>query len=138
MIIHPDTELFSGGRTSEFPGRRLLSCLGNKRNGFRRQPSPPPPPRSPPARRGTVAIPNGSRSHVPLALRQTGGPAFTFDFEICSCTGRRAIHACLVILTLSRVGNYHEQFIYRRVGCKCVLPQPTGRPSHANHPPRRR
>jgi len=31
MIIHPDTELFSGGRTSEFPGRHLLSGLGNKR-----------------------------------------------------------------------------------------------------------
>src|SRR5207245_9527883 len=31
MIIHPDTEVFSGGRTSEFPGRHLLSGLDNKR-----------------------------------------------------------------------------------------------------------
>src|SRR5438093_4169140 len=41
-------------------------------------------------------------------------------------TGRGGIHACPVILTLSRVGNYHEQFIYRRVGCKCVSLSPPG------------
>src|SRR3989454_7973341 len=32
----------------------------------------------------------------------------------------------LLILTLSRVGNYHEQFIYRRVGCKSVSLSPPG------------
>src|SRR5947208_15190036 len=41
-------------------------------------------------------------------------------------TGRVGIHACPVILTLSGVGNYHEQFIYRRVGCKCVSLSPPG------------
>src|SRR5256886_14965872 len=40
--------------------------------------------------------------------------------------GGGAIHACSVILTLSRVGNYHEQFIYRRVGCECVSLSPPG------------
>src|SRR5438132_4059896 len=51
-----------------------------------------------------------------LALCQTGGFAISLDFDMRPHIGRRAIHACLVILTLSRVGNYHEQFIYRRVG----------------------
>src|SRR2546427_2957110 len=63
-----------------------------------------------------AAISDGLRSHDPFALCQTGGFAISLDFDMRPHIGRRAIHACLVILTLSRVGNYHEQFIYRRVG----------------------
>src|SRR2546427_2985025 len=43
----------------------------------------------------------------------------------------------LLIITLSANGNYHEHFIYRRLGCKTVLPEPTGRPRHEGHPARR-
>src|SRR2546428_5098579 len=43
----------------------------------------------------------------------------------------------LLIITLSANGNYHEHFIYRRLGCKIVLPEPTGRPRHEGHPARR-
>src|SRR2546430_4215798 len=49
---------------------------------------------------------------------QTRSPTVSLDFDKCPPAGRRAVHACPVILTLSRVGNYHEQFIYRRVGCE--------------------
>jgi hypothetical protein len=34
-------------------------------------------------------------------------------------------------------GNYREHFIYRRVGCKSIIPKPTGRPTHESSPSRR-
>src|SRR5438093_3577177 len=104
----------------------LLSGIGNKRtvssDGCR-----PRRLRFPgAARHRTVTIPDRLRLHGPSERCPTGGPAVSLDFDRCPTCREAAIHACSVILTLSRVGNYHEQFIYRRVGCKCVSLSPPG------------
>src|SRR5437870_8373329 len=126
MIIQPDTYLFSHRKTLGFVRERDFHIESEiKIASIARKAAVPT--------RTNTPAPQKARDATPITsvarLSQVRRTAVQGRMPIRGLRGaihRRHVCAPLLILTLSRVGNYHEQFIYRRVGCKSVSLSPPG------------